>query len=99
MGKKVLDELKISHLTTACFWCDNLGAKYLSLNRVFHARTKHIEIDFHFVRERSLQGINLLMVSPKSSLLNKWMLSGAISTCCLCCDCVGVLRFVLSSHG
>ena len=33
-------------------WCDNLGATYLSMNPIFHARTKHIEVDFYFVRER-----------------------------------------------
>ena len=33
-------------------WCDNLSAIVMSNNPVFHARTKHIEVDYHFVRER-----------------------------------------------
>lgn len=45
-------ELDISSPRAAKLWCDNLGAKYLSSNPVFHARTKHIKVDYHFVRER-----------------------------------------------
>jgi len=50
--QKLLIELHIHHPPVVRLWCDNLGAKYLSANQVFHARMKHIEFDFHFVRER-----------------------------------------------
>ena len=53
--QKLLTELQVPHPKAARLWCDNLGAKYLSANPIFHARTKHIEIDFHFVRERVAQ--------------------------------------------
>jgi histone deacetylase 1/2 len=54
--ESVLKELGVPRQRTAILWCDNLGATYLTANPVFHARTKHIEIDFHFVRERVASG-------------------------------------------
>jgi hypothetical protein len=45
-------EHRIPCPTAAKLWCDNIGAKYLSANPVFHSQTKHIEVDYHFVRER-----------------------------------------------
>jgi histone deacetylase 1/2 len=48
----LLRELGVRLQEKPCLWCDNLGAVYLAANPVFHARTKHIEMDFHFVRER-----------------------------------------------
>jgi hypothetical protein len=48
----LLQELGVPHPSAVSLWCDNLGATYLSANPVFHARTKHIEVDYHFVRKR-----------------------------------------------
>jgi hypothetical protein len=33
-------------------YCDNISVVYMSSNPVHHQRTKHIEIDLHFVHER-----------------------------------------------
>ena len=36
-------------------WYDNVSALAIATNPVFHARTKHIEVDYHFVREKVLK--------------------------------------------
>ena len=35
-------------------WCDNVSAIALSANPVFHSHTKHLEVDYHFTREKVL---------------------------------------------
>ena len=53
--QSLLHELGVSSSKALILSCDNIGATYLIANPVFHARTKHIEVDYHFVRERVAQ--------------------------------------------
>jgi hypothetical protein len=48
----LLCELRVSSSQLPSLWCDNLGAIFLAASPVFHARIKHIELDYHFVREK-----------------------------------------------
>ncbi|KAJ3699566.1 hypothetical protein LUZ61_003271 [Rhynchospora tenuis] len=50
--QSLLGELGVRLNIAPVLWCDNLGATFLAANPVFHARTKHIELDFHFIREQ-----------------------------------------------
>uniref|UniRef100_A0A2N9E3A6 Integrase catalytic domain-containing protein n=1 Tax=Fagus sylvatica TaxID=28930 RepID=A0A2N9E3A6_FAGSY len=53
--RTLLKDLGIFISQTPILWCDNVSALAIASNPVFHARTKHIEVDFHFVRERVLR--------------------------------------------
>ena len=50
--QSLLSDLYFSSDPITIFWCDNLGVTYLSVNPIFHARTKHVEVDYHFIRDR-----------------------------------------------
>ena len=50
----LLRDLHILTPSPPILWCDNLSAIALASNPIFHARTKHIEVDYHYVREQVL---------------------------------------------
>ena len=50
-------------------WCDNMSNIQLAKNPLFHARTKHIEVHYHFVREKVIDGeVDLLYVSTNQQV-------------------------------
>jgi hypothetical protein len=53
--RTLLKDLGIYITDPPILWCDNVYALAIASNLVFHAKTKHIEVDFHFVRERVLR--------------------------------------------
>jgi hypothetical protein len=48
----LFQELQLYLPNPPTLWCDNLGALSLDSNLVYHTRTKHIEVDYHFIREK-----------------------------------------------
>jgi hypothetical protein len=67
--QSVLRELGVFQSRAPTLWCDNLGATFLATNPMFHARTKHIEIDFHFVREKVSAGaLKVQFISSRDQL-------------------------------
>ncbi|GJS69107.1 ribonuclease H-like domain-containing protein [Tanacetum coccineum] len=49
-------ELHTLLFTTTLVYCDNVSAVYMSANPVQHQRTRHIEIDIHFIRDKVAAG-------------------------------------------
>jgi len=67
--RSLLKELGLTLSTPPKIWCDNIGATYLSVNPIFHARTKHVAIDFHFVRELvASKDLEILFVPSEDQL-------------------------------
>jgi len=54
---RLLNELGVHSLTPVTLHCDNQSAIYIGRNPVFHKRTKHIELDCHFTREKVMEGL------------------------------------------
>ena len=61
---RLLADLRADNLKPITLHCDNQLAFYIAKNHVFHERTKHIELDCHFTREKVMEGLLQLSYLP-----------------------------------
>ncbi|PKU83242.1 Retrovirus-related Pol polyprotein from transposon TNT 1-94 [Dendrobium catenatum] len=54
--RRLIAEFGITQTGPTTIFCDSVSAIALAHNPVFHARTKHIEIDYHFISHHIQQG-------------------------------------------
>ncbi|GKC55974.1 hypothetical protein Tco_1083572 [Tanacetum coccineum] len=54
---KILKDLQCENLLPVKLFCDSNSAIKIAVNPVFHEKTKHLEIDLHFVREKILNSV------------------------------------------
>jgi hypothetical protein len=65
--RQLLLELHTPLRRATLVYCDNISAVYMTSNPVQHQRTKHIEIDLHFVGERVAVGDLHVLHVPTTS--------------------------------
>jgi hypothetical protein len=64
--RQLLQELHAPLSSATIVYCDNVSAVYMIANPVHHRRTKHVEIDIHFVRDQVALGQVRVLHVPSS---------------------------------
>lgn len=62
--QQIFKDLQVSLHSSTVMYCDNKSAIHIANNPTFHERTKHIEIDCHYVREQVQKGTIKLIAIP-----------------------------------
>lgn len=66
---KIVTDLGLLHIKTIPLYCDNNGAINLTQNNMYHARSKHIDVRHHFVRETVKSGQITVKSIPTAEML------------------------------
>lgn len=67
--RRILADLEEAQSGATCINCDNQSAIKLAHNPVYHARTKHVELQYHFVREKiESKEIGLIFCNTKDNV-------------------------------
>jgi len=67
--RRILADLEEAQSGSTCINCDNQSAIKLAHNPVYHARTKHVELQYHFVREKiESNEIGLIFCNTKDNV-------------------------------
>ena len=53
--QSLLSEFQTKMTMVSIIWCDNISTVSLSANPFLHSRTKHMELDLYFVREKVME--------------------------------------------
>jgi hypothetical protein len=78
--RQLLAELHCPLSRTTLVYCDNVSALYLSTNPVQHQRTKHVEIDLHFVHDYVAAGAVRVLHVPTTSQFADIFTKGLLSS-------------------
>lgn len=65
----ILRDLRITQSAPTLLRCDNLFVVHISVNHGFHGRTKHMEVDYHYIRERVALGLVEVTHIPSANQL------------------------------
>ena len=90
--KHLLCELKLLRKGPLRVWCDNQSAIAIANNPVQHDRTKHVEIDRFFIKEKLDAGIiSLTHVSSRQQFADCLTKGLGTKDCNLACDKMGMI--------
>jgi len=80
--KILLDDLKIEVTGPMRLYCDNKSAISIAHNSVQHDKTKHVEVDRHFIKEKLDSGLICSLFIPYCDQLADILTKGVPAVVC-----------------